>query len=188
MSEPQLCPAGRYGEEEEEVRTEKCSGSCQPGHFCPQGSTNSTSRPCPAGRFSPATGQRVLQDCILCPRGFYCTVGAIYAQPCPPNVFGNSTGLTSDVCSGPCPKGSFCVAQSDIPVVCSPGSYSAGQVSSCTDCPAGYSAAVPGADSCTMCSVGKYALRKRSIACDKCFQGAVEPCCSCCFAQQTFTP
>eukprot|EP00949_MAST-11_sp_MAST-11-sp1_P003667 g3667.t1 len=98
MSEPRLCPAGRYGEEEE-VKSVTCSGPCQPGHFCPKGSTNATARPCPAGRFTGKTGQRRERDCNISEPGFYSERAASSARACPKGVFGNTSGYGGRACA-----------------------------------------------------------------------------------------
>ena len=44
-SRPELCVAGQYGATPgQKVRA--CTGGCAEGHYCPEGSTNSTSVPC----------------------------------------------------------------------------------------------------------------------------------------------
>lgn len=50
-----LCPAGSFGdayglEQPETLAVARCSGLCAAAHWCAEGSTSATQRPCPAGR------------------------------------------------------------------------------------------------------------------------------------------
>jgi len=44
---------------------------CPSGHYCPEGSISPT--PCPPGKFTTATNNVELGDCIDCPGGYYCS-------------------------------------------------------------------------------------------------------------------
>ena len=57
-SESTDCPAGRYGSVTGLVDA-ACSGECDPGYYCEDGSMSATSVPCEAGRYSSETGQAI---------------------------------------------------------------------------------------------------------------------------------
>ena len=105
---PAPCPAGRFGAEEG-LTSLKCSGACDPGHYCPVGATNSTFRSCPAGRFVSVPGSSNVSNCSTCKASFYCDEAALFERPCPSGTYGNETGLESSRCSGDCPPGFFCL-------------------------------------------------------------------------------
>ena len=44
------CPTGRYGSVEN-LGSPQCSGACNPGYYCPKGSTGPTQKPCPGGTY-----------------------------------------------------------------------------------------------------------------------------------------
>ena len=96
---------------------------CPAGHYCLNGTEVPTR--CPAGTFSPSSGNKDFSDC----------------QPCSPGEFCNATGLVATsgkcrvgyYCPGYqsvdtpaefiCPAGHFCVEGSHKPQVCNPGTY-----------------------------------------------------------------
>ncbi|DAZ95639.1 TPA: hypothetical protein N0F65_002268 [Lagenidium giganteum] len=65
-----LCPAGTYGDKQG-LSTPACSGWCQDGYICPEGSTSVTQSPCPAGTYS----QNGL-FCSPCLPGYWCEDGS----------------------------------------------------------------------------------------------------------------
>jgi hypothetical protein len=139
---PAACPAGTYNPEVGgSVTAIDCitcpvgswcgsqaltapSGSCDPGHYCPAGSTAATEVECPSKFYRAHRGARSLSDCALCPSGFtcgnatvtpslcpqgsYCVVGVDTPEPCKPGTFGNSTGVRRPEDCTPCPPGSYC--------------------------------------------------------------------------------
>eukprot|EP01031_Cornospumella_fuschlensis_P033632 gene33632-40683_t len=107
-----------------------CSGPCEAGFYCPEGTRNSSSFPCghaevycptgssnplpvPAGYYSiDVNGKDVAATANMrsgvaeCPFGHYCQRGV--KQPCPGGRYGVTTGLVSPNCSDICPGGFYC--------------------------------------------------------------------------------
>jgi len=77
-----LCPGGTYGDSEGNT-TPDCSGKCEAGSVCPEGSTTATERPCPAGFFCvEGTGGANVPP-VICPEGYYCEAGSAEPTECP---------------------------------------------------------------------------------------------------------
>ena len=165
---PVPCPAGRFGAEGG-LTSLKCSGACDPGHYCPVGATNSTFRSCPAGRFVSVPGSSNVSNCSTCKASFYCEEAALFERPCPSGTYGNGTGLESSRCSGDCPPGFFCPTQTNQPQRCPQGTFSMLGNATCIGCPAGYSVASEASAGCDKCGPGTYAGFERSARCTKCF-------------------
>ena len=120
-----------------------CSGVCDAGYMCPDGSTSPR-------RFS-------------CPPGTYSLAGAAVCSQCPIGTFGDTYNLTSPACSGNCSvaPGRFCgpAATSDSSTPCNPGQYSTGDGRACQPCPAGTSGAgvgLPSAECAGLCPPGTF--------------------------------
>ncbi|KAE9046246.1 hypothetical protein PR003_g1884 [Phytophthora rubi] len=98
-----FCPERTYGNTTG-LASKACSGKCQNGFLCPQGSTSATQSPCPAGN--------------------YCIRGVKFL--CPEGTYGATANLTSKACSGRCQDGYECPRGSTSPTQsqCSAGSYS----------------------------------------------------------------
>jgi hypothetical protein len=125
------CPPGLFGNVTG-LRTVNCSGPCQPGQFCPQGSV--TPLPCPKGTYG-AVEKLTNSSCSgRCQQGYFCPEGSISPRerPCPPGRYGPVEGLSSYDCSNVCESasdewgGQYC-----IPNYCEAGYF----------CPAGSSSA-----------------------------------------------
>lgn len=174
-----LCPAGRFGCSGQESNP-LCSGGCDPGYYCTEGSkspkqfecgmnqTAPASVYCPYGSAAPVSvgvgnftsgspleSTRSLEE--VCAVGSYCEAGK--SSRCPEGRFGNSTGLWSSVCSGVCDDGCYCEEGSEM--ACA------------SPCPAGFvcrnGTRVPCAEgsynelesqwdvaACVQCSAGRY--------------------------------
>jgi hypothetical protein len=116
------CPEGTFGSGFG-LQESRCSGVCDAGSYCPQGSTSPTACepgfycpdgrariPCPAGRYG-STSALVSRNCSgPCEKGHWCEAGS--ADPkqhrCAAGRFGAEEGMTSPECSGPCAEGYFC--------------------------------------------------------------------------------
>ena len=101
------------------------SGPCNPGRWCPAGSTGALGvSGCPVGFFC-ANGA----DRQQCRAGAYCPPNADQPVPCPSGRFCQTNGLST--VTGTCPGGYFCSPGSVQSMLsgCSPGFY----------CPAGSS-------------------------------------------------
>lgn len=49
---------------------------CGQGHFCPDGTASPTQYPCPAGTYTNLTNLYKVEQCTICPRGWYCLEGS----------------------------------------------------------------------------------------------------------------
>ena len=109
------CPAGRYGADYD-MQDARCSGACDRGHWCPQGSTSARARPCPAGRFGSTLGSTTSSCTGVCKEGYYCPERSVSDahQRC------GAVHLY-------CPRGSA------VPVQVSPGHYTTGGNSATQD-------------------------------------------------------
>jgi len=75
------CPAGRYGRAER-LTEATCTGLCAKGHYCPAGSSSSTTYPCPIGRYGASEGLATSSCSGPCQRPRDCpTVGSTEARP-----------------------------------------------------------------------------------------------------------
>ncbi|GMF34147.1 unnamed protein product [Phytophthora fragariaefolia] len=63
---PYLCPEGTYGGTTG-LASKLCSGKCQDGYVCPEGSTSLKQSPCPAGLYSQNG-----KYCSPCSPGYWC--------------------------------------------------------------------------------------------------------------------
>ena len=101
------CAPGRFGSSP--ARPDgQCTGACQPGHFCPAGSTNATANKCPSGTYNPVMGSSTAAACLNCPPGSFCTEAATATELCPAGRYGSATSLSSADCSGTCAPGYYC--------------------------------------------------------------------------------
>jgi hypothetical protein len=146
-----LCPAGRYGSEEG-MRSPYCSGVCQEGFYCPEGSTSAQQIACggyqfycPRGSSFPLPAPSGKKTLSILPteaddptignggggmnqyRTVDCSLGHYCIQgveyPCPLGQYGNITGLQVSSCSSYCPAGNYCPSGSIIPTKCPNGHY-----------------------------------------------------------------
>lgn len=117
------CAAGRYGSSLRNSE-EQCSGVCDAGFYCPEGSTSPQMFPCGAAdRFCPGASvaptfvqdgfysQEGVSELIRsfelpCPPGYYCVAAKRF--PCAPGRFGRAERMTDPLCSGPCKAGYYC--------------------------------------------------------------------------------
>lgn len=97
------------------------TGECEPGYYCPPGSSSSKQKECPLGTYNSNSRGRSLADCAVCPPGYYCGLHT-------------STPVN-------CPAGKYCIAGTSTPINCPPGSYGNSKrlrrSQECTPCPAG---------------------------------------------------
>lgn len=136
------CPRGKAC-----VSGSAVPAGCKPGHFCPERTKNVTDYPCPAGTFYSGSDAVQIEDCKICPRGFYCPQGSTTPAPCMPGSYGpERLGLTM---AGPspsgwpscksCPEGYECPDFNTItPAACGKGKWSRLAEAQCTDCNVGY--------------------------------------------------
>jgi len=77
------CPAGRYGQPVAGLAgltSAECSGPCQRGFYCPEGSTQPMQEPCPRGRYGAVEGLKDASCSGACEKGFKCLPGTVTPQ------------------------------------------------------------------------------------------------------------
>ena len=78
---------------------------------------------CPKGKYSTTLGSQSVNDCKICPKGYYCPEG------------------TGDPTLYICPQGYYCKEGSHLPTPCPEHTYSpsrgGGDLTVCRDCPIG---------------------------------------------------
>ena len=138
------CAAGRFGSQPNGKKfvSAACDGLCDPGYYCPEGSTSSMQLSCGAAKYfcppgSPnpilaGAGRKTIIDYhytgsiadspfyrsaeILCDLGHYCVNGEQY--PCPMGRYGDVLGLQTDLCSDDCEAGTYCPEGTVSPIRC----------------------------------------------------------------------
>ena len=131
MTEPTICPIGKY---------------CEAGFETPVD--------CPVGTYNPVTGgTSIATHCLKCPPGRYCAIKGLSAPSgdCLPGYFCVESAETSkpsalDIISsrwGKCPVGHYCPTATALPYPCPAGSFS-------------NSESLTAANECTPCTAGKY--------------------------------
>ncbi len=138
LSDCKLCPGGHFCPPNS---THYLQRICSPGYFCPNGSSSAQQQQCPGGTFRPNSLGALLNDCSVCPAGFYCPAAS-------------QTPST-------CPQGFFCLANVAIPSPCPVGTFGnrtgLQQSSECSQCTGGYYCATTGITSPTgLCGAGFY--------------------------------
>lgn len=135
------CPAGTYGSSPG-LATASCSGRCQGGCVCEEGSKSACPSACPAGFYCPPGTGGLNRPPKICPIGKYCPAGSTAPIDCPAGTYGIREGLSTAACSGRCSAGSYCPTKSTVATqapckngcVCPTGSGT-----ECPEsCPAGY--------------------------------------------------
>ena len=120
----------------------EATGKCNPGYYCPQGSTTNTpsGSECPDGTFRSILGGKSSSDCGECPAGYYCPAGTSEPIICGPGKY-CPAGSSSET---DCPKGTYSPGEGmfreEDCIDCPPGKYcnSPGITSPNGDCTAGY--------------------------------------------------
>ena len=106
--DPHFSPAGTYGAAEGLHATNDvayhCSGFCEAGFWCGEGSTSPRETSCPAGRYGDVEGMGTPLCSGLCSPGHWCGPNSTSAfqAPCPAGSFGNVSGLPTEACSLDC--------------------------------------------------------------------------------------
>jgi hypothetical protein len=154
---PVPCPAGRFGATVGLASFDSCTitpagyysiqasdsvtGLCEPGYYCPAGSTGPKQIPCPPRHYRPEYGGREVEDCslcvaggycpeassqpLICPKGYFCVTGIAEPEPCAPGTFGDAYGLRRAEECTLCSPGSYCdgYGLTDVRGLSSPGFY-----------------------------------------------------------------
>ena len=76
------CPGGTFGSTAGLI-SPSCSGRCEAGCYCSEGSTTMCPKPCPAGSYC-VEGTEIPTKC---PKGNYCPASSKLPLPCPTGVF-----------------------------------------------------------------------------------------------------
>ncbi|XP_036928145.1 uncharacterized protein LOC119004899 isoform X4 [Acanthopagrus latus] len=137
------CPTGTYCLSGEGVQL------CPAGHYCLGGGVEGI-LPCPPGTYSPQFGLSQVEQCLICPAGFFCEDWGLFEPtgPCQAGYyciagvnFQNPDGNFSTGVGGACPQGRFCPEGTSLPLPCPPGTYSDSlyltDAFGCSPCPAG---------------------------------------------------
>ena len=120
------CPAGKYCSGTD--ATAAGTGTCQPGYYCPTGSSYPI--PCPAGKYCDGVGMAnvVGKECLL---GYWCKGLANTNNPNP----------ADKVVGEICPRGYYCPTGTLEPLACPHGNYNPdegkSELSHCLNCTAG---------------------------------------------------
>lgn len=116
-----VCPAGKFCNETG-LTSKECSGDCEAGYHCPEGSTQPNQIMCGSSKYycPKASPSPILVDegyftqngisQAICQPGSYCIDGIAYL--CPPGRFGSSIGLANSSCDGPSDPGYYTPAGS----------------------------------------------------------------------------
>ena len=102
---PKECLPGTYGNRTN-LTTSECSDMCDPGHYCPAGT--SKPKPCPVGTHMPTAGASDISLCLPCGPGTASDREAnngTSCAPCDPGSY--AEGLNNTFCS-PCPERGYC--------------------------------------------------------------------------------
>jgi hypothetical protein len=150
------CPAGRFGGSEG-LSVSVCTGLCDAGYACGEGS--------------------VVPNVTACPAGQYSNAGAGVCTPCPAGRFGNKTaqGTLAVGCDGLCSAGYSCLAGATTSIgdLCAAGRFSTPGASVCSNCSAGYVCS-PGSTEANpavgICPAGQFSLAG-AIMCSNCSAG-----------------
>jgi len=129
---------------------------CDPGFFCPEGSSAQLPASCPAGFYNgnASTTLESLDDCVGCALGSFCTGGAAQPTACAPGSIAPSANMSA--CEL-CPKGHYAASRTACEV-CEAGTYAASEsLSLCTPCPHPLSSS-SGDVTCSTCKEGFYLL------------------------------
>ncbi|KAA8594284.1 hypothetical protein FQN60_005118, partial [Etheostoma spectabile] len=148
---PVLCPDGTYSNTTGAGECDDClSGTyclsgegvqpCPAGHYCLGGGVEGI-LPCPPGTYSPHFGLSQVEQCLICPAGFYCEDWGLF-EP-----------------TGPCQAGYYCIAGSE-GGLCPPAHYCPEGSASSVPCPAGAYTNLTGQSVCSRCPAGYYCPEK----------------------------
>ncbi|XP_011927069.1 PREDICTED: SCO-spondin [Cercocebus atys] len=129
---------------------------CSTGHYCPPGTKKPTQFQCPPGTWSNQTGLTMSEECVPCPRGWFCVSGARVPSgtcraghycprvaspgnrlqaagtkwgtqfPCPAGTYSSQAGNSQLKDCLPCPPGAFCPSGVPEPELCPQGTYRQG--------------------------------------------------------------
>ncbi|CAG6003426.1 unnamed protein product, partial [Menidia menidia] len=157
------CPSGTYCLSGEGVQP------CPAGHYCLGGGVEGI-LPCPPGTYSPRLGLSQVEQCLICPAGYYCEDWGLFepSGPCLAGYycmagvnFENPDGNFSTGIGGACPPGRYCPEGTGLPLPCPAGTFSdslyLADASGCSRCPAGQYCGTAGLiQPSGLCQAGSY--------------------------------
>ena len=147
------CPAGLFCAEERPITVNltdlddsNTAYDCPAGYYCPEGTYNKYSNPCPRGTYSTETGLANVTECQPCPEGKACEstgISSIDNLPLCAAGYYCEKGAANVVDGIECPIGNYCEAgETKRLSECPTGTYGkkAGLASAeeCSPCPGGY--------------------------------------------------
>lgn len=185
-----ICPAGLYCPEGTYFVPDRVSMACPVAKYCPEGASIPLN--CSSGTYNPNTGLEQSEDCLPCPRGYYCLEGSkevtgncstgYYCptnsssptmNPCPANTYRDRENAFAQSHCAECPNGHYCPEATSDPLICPQGYYCIIGVSIPAPCPMGTygnSTGLKAIDECTPCDPGYYCetlgMTKPSGECD----------------------
>eukprot|EP00981_Chlorochromonas_danica_P012180 scaffold4601_cov146-Ochromonas_danica.AAC.2 len=143
------CPAGYTCEVGNPVPI-----ACPRGMYCPKGTAGFD---CPIGTYNSLLSRASLDDCLLCPAGYfcnatavtnytrwpcplahYCLIGTADPLPCPAGTYRNAVGAAKQADCFVCPGGYYCLFESSTIIECPAHYYCPSGSSNITICPPGY--------------------------------------------------
>jgi len=183
----QLCAEGSF---QDATGATGCI-DCQPGRFCPVGSSLELAAPCPRGTYVNETDADGDPECLACPVGSSCAGGAAPFAECSRGSFANMSGLSECTpCEGgtyqnnrsatvclPCEVGSYCAEGASSPLPCKKGTFSSATnlsaASECVDASPGHFATT-GSTEQTPCAKGSYTDEPKQDKCTPCAAGTYQ--------------
>ncbi|CAG5113265.1 Oidioi.mRNA.OKI2018_I69.chr2.g7385.t1.cds [Oikopleura dioica] len=155
------------------------SGPCEPGHYCPAGTTISGStapKKCQPGTFNPNKFGKALDDCLPCLAGMACTAEGLEWPDAECEAGYYCTAGASSAQQNKCTLGHYCPPGSNKEKECPVGYYQKelGQ-STCTPCPAGKLCPTEGMDDPQPCIAGSYCLGTHCEPGSTCDLGKLKP-------------
>ncbi|OAF67357.1 hypothetical protein A3Q56_04909, partial [Intoshia linei] len=176
------------------------NASCPQGHYCPLGTQDLKSYPCPAGTINDSFGKTQLSDCVACPAGKSCSIGTggsvrplpcSIASYCPAGTsqsfnlkclagtWSDRINLISATDCYQCPRGKYCPIGTKTPLPCPKGyccpfSTKHGLDNPCLAGTYSSTSELESCNQCKSCPVGNYCVKASTVP-KKCSIGTYNP-------------
>lgn len=134
------CPAGYYCE----VASTEPTGLCDPGHYCPAGSTTAQEVQCPLGTYNAFFGGDSVGACGECPAGYVCDLATVTPADCGAGMYCLNGTDSSEIQN--CPRGTHSGADR----------VNLRMESECVFCPGGFSCGSGVDEPNNKCRVGQF--------------------------------